>query len=206
GRWVRILFAYGCRGQLDPGEMKPAQPEGIRGPFKPIRTSNPAIDICEHLPRTARWMHRLATVRSLTHEWPIHGVAYALTGMGRTDLAMETNERDPRHWPYFGSVVDYVDRMRATSPPGEDPPRTLIRPHPFGRPGPQPHWLGARWAPVATSWEGKSTGADPYGQGRENPYGGISPDTRFRFMEKSSAEITLDRMDRRRSLLAQMDA
>jgi hypothetical protein len=30
--------------------MKPEAPEEIRGPLKPIRTSNPSIDMCEHMP------------------------------------------------------------------------------------------------------------------------------------------------------------
>src|SRR5439155_5149578 len=150
---VLILFLYGSPGQLDTWDMKPDAPEGIRGPFKPIRTSNPSIDICEHMPRTAKWMHRVATVRTMTHDYPIHGVAFALTGRGETDLAMETNTRDPRHWPYFGSVVDYVDTQarQRQGRPGGDLPNNVILPHRFHRPGPQPHWLGARWAPVVTS-------------------------------------------------------
>jgi uncharacterized protein DUF1501 len=206
---VLILFLYGSPGQLDTWDMKPDAPEDIRGPFKPIRTSNPSIDICEHLPRMAKWMHRLSTVRSVTHEYPIHCVSFALTGMANTDLARETNTRDPRHWPYFGSVVDYVDTMarRKGGQPDAPIPNNLILPHRFGRPGPQPHWLGSRWAPIFSSWEGKSTGADPYGQGRENPYGGISPETRFQFMPGDQAkEITLDRLNRRQSILQQLDA
>jgi hypothetical protein len=206
---VLILFLYGSPGQLDTWDMKPEAPEGIRGPFKPIRTSNPSLEICEHMPRVAHWMHRVATVRTMTHAYPIHGVAYALTGRGETDLAMETNPRDPRHWPYFGSVVDYVESMarRRRGEPGGDLPNNVLLPHRFGRPGPQPQWLGAGWAPAVTSWTGKPTGEDPYGQGRENPYGGITPETRFRFTERSPGEeITLDRLQRRRSLLDQLDA
>jgi len=203
---VLILFLYGSPSQLETWDMKPEAPSGIRGPFRPIRTSNPGIDICEHLPRMARWMHRVATVRTMTHEYPIHGVSFALTGMGDTDLARETNTRDPRHWPYFGSVVDYVDsRGRSAAVP--ECPANIILPHRFSRPGPQPHWLGTRWAPVVSSWEGKSTGADPYGQGRENPYGGISPETRFQFVPGRSARgITLDRLSRRQSLVDQLDS
>src|SRR5439155_4295944 len=106
---VLILFLYGSPGQLDTWDMKPDAPEEIRGPFKPIRTSNPGIDICEHMPRVAKWMHRVTTVRTMTHTYPNHGVAFSLTGTGRTDLPMETNSQDPRHWPFFGSVVDYLE-------------------------------------------------------------------------------------------------
>jgi hypothetical protein len=205
---VLILFLYGSPSQLETWDMKPDAPQDIRGPFKPIRTSNSSIEICEHLPRMAKWMHRVATVRTMTHDSPIHGVAFSLTGMGRTDLALETNTRDPRHWPYFGSVVDYVDTMerRRRGVPDAPIPNNLILPHRFKRPGPQAHWLGSAWSPVVASWEGRSTGADPYGQGRENPYGGITPETKFHFMPGNTArEITLDRLSRRRSLLEQFD-
>ncbi|MFN3649525.1 MAG: DUF1501 domain-containing protein [Armatimonadota bacterium] len=205
---VLILFLYGSPGQVDTWDMKPDAPEDIRGPFKPIRTSNPSIDICEHLPKMAKWMHRVATVRSVTHEYPIHCVSYALTGMATTDLARETNTRDPRHWPYFGSVVDYLDtEARRKQGLADSPvPNNIILPHRFRRPGPQPHWLGSGWAPVEASWEGKSTGEDPYGQGRENPYGGISPDTKFHFMPGSTArDLTLDRLSRRAGILQQFD-
>jgi hypothetical protein len=204
---VLILFLYGSPGQVDTWDMKPDAPEDIRGPFKPIRTSNPSIDICEHMPRTAKWMHRVSTVRTMTHEHPIHGVAFSLTGTGRTDLAMETNNEDPRHWPYFGSVIDYVEsevpaakRKRAT-----DMPQNFILPHRMGRPGTTAQWLGQGWAPAVTSWVGKSTGEDPYGQGRENPYGGITPETRFQLMEAGSKDVTLDRLKQRLSLMEQLD-
>ncbi len=207
---VLLLFLYGSPPQLDTWDMKPDAPEDIRGPFKPIRTSNPAIDICEHFPRMAKWMHRVATVRTLTHEYPIHCASYALTGMGVTDLARETNPRDLRHWPYFGSVVEYVDTQERQREglPASNLPNNIVLPHRFNRPGPQPHWLGAKWAPVVTSWEGKSTGADPYGQRRENPYGGISPETRFQFVPSTQGgpQLTLDRLSRRQSLLQQFDA
>lgn len=205
---VIILFLYGSPSQLETWDMKPDAPEQIRGPFKPIRTSNPSIDISEHLPRMAKWMNRVSTVRTVTHEWPIHGVAFSLTGTGRTDLAMETNPRDPRHWPYFGSVIDYVETMerRRQGQPERTIPTNIYLPHRFGRPGPQPQWLGTSWAPVISSWEGKSTGADPYGQGRENPYGGISPDTRFHFMAgKQATGLSVDRLNRRHSLIEQFD-
>jgi hypothetical protein len=156
----------------------------------------------------AKWMHRLTTVRTLTHDYPIHGVAFSLTGTGRTDLAMETNTRDTRHWPYFGSVVDYIDTQarRKAGHPDAPIPNNLILPHRFRRPGPQPQWLGSGWAPVTASWEGKSTGEDPYGQGRENPYGGITPDTKFHFMPGNvSRNITVDRLSRRQTLMEQFD-
>ena len=62
----------------------------------------------------------------MTHPYPEHGVAYAVSGIPTYTPALETRPRDPRHWPFIGSVVDYLDgngptpatdrRCRATSP------------------------------------------------------------------------------------------
>ncbi len=51
-----MLMLVGGPSQLDTWDMKPDAPEEIRGPFKPIRTSNPSIEICEHMPRLAAMM------------------------------------------------------------------------------------------------------------------------------------------------------
>ena len=48
------------------------------------------------------------------HDAPVSPHGWRLpTGTGdRRRHGLET--RDPRHWPYFGSVVEYLDRQRAT--------------------------------------------------------------------------------------------
>ena len=65
------------------------------------------------LPRMAGVMDRVTVVRSVTHPYPLHCVAYTTSGIPDYDVSLETRPRDPRHWPYIGSVVDYVDRRRA---------------------------------------------------------------------------------------------
>src|SRR5579864_3192205 len=62
-----LLFLVGGPSQLDTFDPKPDAPENVRGPFRPIRTSVPGIDLCEHLTRTAARTHRIAIVRSLHH-------------------------------------------------------------------------------------------------------------------------------------------
>ena len=42
----------------------------------------------------SRVMDRVTVVRSMTHPYPIHGVAYAMTGVPAIDVAMELNPRD----------------------------------------------------------------------------------------------------------------
>lgn len=58
------LFMVGSPGHLDTWDMKPDAPEDIRGKFKPISTSVPGTQICEHFPRMARVMDRVALIRA----------------------------------------------------------------------------------------------------------------------------------------------
>src|SRR6516225_8457047 len=105
-----LLYLYGAPSQLETFDMKPDAPVEIRGELKPIRSRLPGLDVCELLPNAARVMDRVTVLRSLTHPYPIHGVAYALTGVPQIDIPMELNPRDSRHWPFIGSVVDYLGR------------------------------------------------------------------------------------------------
>src|SRR5579859_7643470 len=63
-----LLFLVGGPSQLDTFDLKPDAPENVRGPFRPIRTNVPGIDICEHLPRTAAMADKFAIVRSVYHD------------------------------------------------------------------------------------------------------------------------------------------
>ena len=69
-------------------------------------------DVCELFPNMAKVMDRTTVIRSLTHPYPLHGVAFALTGVPAIEVQMELAPHDPRHWPYFGSVVEYVEEQK----------------------------------------------------------------------------------------------
>lgn len=62
-----IIFLNGGPSHLDMWDMKPAAPDGIRGEFKPIESSLSGVQVCEHLPRLAKHMHRATLVRSMHH-------------------------------------------------------------------------------------------------------------------------------------------
>ena len=51
---VIFLFMAGAPSQLDTFDMKPEAPSEIRGPFKPIDTASPDINISEIFPLHAR--------------------------------------------------------------------------------------------------------------------------------------------------------
>ena len=105
-----LLFLYGSPSQLEFADMKPDAPVEIRGELKSIRSSLPGCDVCELLPHTSRVMHQVTVVRSMTHKYPIHGVAYATTGVPEIDVAMELSPHDARHWPFIGSVVAHLEQ------------------------------------------------------------------------------------------------
>src|SRR5262245_50232665 len=61
------IFLSGGLSQQDSFDLKPDAPSEIRGEFKPVATTVPGVQICEHLPRLAARAHLWSLVRSLTH-------------------------------------------------------------------------------------------------------------------------------------------
>ena len=59
-RSMILVFLTGGLSHLDSLDMKPDAPEGIRGEFRPIATSVPGIQFCEHLPGLAARADKLA--------------------------------------------------------------------------------------------------------------------------------------------------
>ena len=79
-----VLFMWGGPAHQDTWDMKPGAPAEYRGNFKPIATTVPGLQICEHLPRLARKAHKLTVIRSMTHNDVDHTTSthFLLTGRG----------------------------------------------------------------------------------------------------------------------------
>ncbi len=214
-----LLFLYGSPSQLETFDPKPDAPEQVRGELKSIASRVPGLDVCELLPRMAGVMDKTTVIRTVSHPFPLHGVAFATTGIPRIDAPMELNPRDPAHWPYIGSVVDYVDAQKRRGAPEQAVPRNLALPWAFSsqrvgevaRAGPYGGFLGQAWDPIFTEYDGqatrtsKKTLADKVWEDLE-PYRGVTPETRLRLgsVTNLGPTLTLDRLDRRRSLLDQI--
>jgi len=188
-----LLYLYGAPSQLETFDLKPDAPTDVRSQFKPIATSVPGLHICEHLPLTARLMHHTTLVRSMSHPYNIHSAAYTLTGVPKTDIPMELNPRDGRHWPFFGSVLDYL-RPRGAGRPNIPcnvalPWRFSTRSEPFRRGGPYGGFLGAGYDPVWAEFHGDAPKTDPYL--------GITRQGRFQF-GLPGPTVDLDRLTRHR--------
>src|SRR5205814_563309 len=102
-----FIFYYGGPSHLDTFDPKPKAPAEVRGEYRTIATNVPGIRVCEHLPRTARVMDRLALVRSLHHPMRNHNSAAAEVFTGRTPAGgdQELLTDDPRSVPNIGSAV-----------------------------------------------------------------------------------------------------
>jgi len=213
-----LLHLYGSPSQIETYDMKPDAPLEIRGELRPIRSTVPGLDVCEFLPNLARVMDRTTVVRSMTHPYPVHGVAYALTGVPQIDVSMELNQHDPRHWPFVGSVVDYLTQKKSGS--NGLVPHNIALPFPFSskragevpRAGPYAAFLGGDYNPVWTEFHGEGTRKvlkTLQGQKLEvlEPYVGIGPESRFELSTSTElpVDMTLDRLNRRRSLVEQFD-
>ena len=117
-----LINLVGGPSQLDTWDIKPDAPDTIRGPFQPIKTNVPGIEICEHFPRMATMANRYAIVRSVHHDAaPIHEAGHQLMQTGRLF-------REGQEYPHFGSVLSAV---RGPS----EVPQFVILPTPLGHTG-----------------------------------------------------------------------
>ena len=62
---IIMVYMAGAPPHQDMYDLKMDAPAEIRGPFQPIRTNVPGIDICEHLPRMAKVMDKLVPLRAV---------------------------------------------------------------------------------------------------------------------------------------------
>ncbi|MCH7493945.1 DUF1501 domain-containing protein, partial [bacterium] len=200
-------------------DPKPDAPREVRGELGAISTSVPGVQIGELLPQTARIIDRVTIVRSMTHPYPLHASAFTLTSIPTINVPLQMSPRDPRHWPFIGSVVDYLaDQRGEPAPPiarniGLPWRLSSRRAYAAGdNAGPYGAWLGRAYDPLWTDFEGKGTRVSTYTFDNKtircnDPYGPLEPDCRFGLAADATLPdgVTLDRLNRRRSLLEQFD-
>jgi uncharacterized protein (DUF1501 family) len=108
-----LLFMWGGPAQQDTWDLKPDAPAEFRGEFRPIATTVPGLRICEHLPRLADRAHRLALIRSMTHNDVDHTSATHLLLTGRPNPRGQLGD----DWPNYGAVMARLGRGQGVLPP-----------------------------------------------------------------------------------------
>jgi len=114
-----LFFMEGGPSHIDLWDMKPKAPDQIRGPLRPIPTSLPGFDVCEHLPRLAKVSDRLTVVRSVTHRIVDHNAAsyYILCGQLPLRDGQLIRGPSPSNAPPFGSVLAKLRPIDQPLPP-----------------------------------------------------------------------------------------
>ncbi|MGD9645965.1 MAG: DUF1501 domain-containing protein [Pirellulales bacterium] len=122
-RSVIMIFNLGAPSQLDTWDMKPAAPAEVRGPFQPITTTSPEIQISEIFPRMARHADKFSLVRSCYHTAAaVHDTGHQMMQTGRLFTGGINT-------PHAGCVTSYLLGRRT------DLPAHVLLPEPMGRTG-----------------------------------------------------------------------
>ncbi len=102
-----LFFMEGGPSQIDLWDMKPGAPQNVRGPYEPIATSLPGMQLCEHLPLLARQMHHVSVVRSVSHTIVDHNASsyFMLTGQVPLRDSQLIRGSSPSNAPPYGSVL-----------------------------------------------------------------------------------------------------
>jgi len=136
-----MIILVGGPSQLDTWDPKPKAPAEIRGPFKPIATKAPGMEISEIFPKMAKHADKYSLIRSCYHTaTAVHDTGYQMMQSGRLFTGGIEH-------PHIGCVLGYEKGQR-----GEVPAHVLL-PRPIGRTGgnlPHGHsagYLGKQYDP-----------------------------------------------------------
>jgi uncharacterized protein (DUF1501 family) len=137
-----MLFLVGGPSQIDTWDPKPKAPAEVRGPFQPIKTSAPGMEIAEIFPKMAKHADKFSLIRSVYHTaTAVHDTGHQMMQTGRLFTGGIEH-------PHAGCVLSYLKGQR-----GEVPAHVLM-PKPIGRTGGNlPHgqnagYLGKQYDPL----------------------------------------------------------
>jgi hypothetical protein len=196
---VIMLYLHGGAPTQDMFDMKPAAPVEIRGEFSPIATNVPGIDICEHLPRMARWMHRAAVLRGVYHRSGCHIENPSFSGY---EPPPGNGQPLPDNVPpSMGSVCEFL------KPADDRRPAYVHLPVPLAfkgvGSGPGAGFLGRRYDPLLTSATPTvDEGTDVKNRAHPPQIRGVPRLSDSQLIDG----LSLERLNRRKSLLAELGA
>lgn len=118
-----MIFNLGAPSQIDTWDMKPDAPREIRGPFKPIKTNNPDIQISEIFPLHAKIADKFSLVRSCYHTAAaVHDTGHQMMQTGRLFTGGINT-------PHAGCALEFLKGRRT------ELPAHVILPEPMGSTG-----------------------------------------------------------------------
>ena len=102
---VILLWQNGGPSHLETYDLKPNAVREIRGPFSPIKTNVPGMELCELLPMHAKIADKFTLIRSCSHNYAGHndGIPVMMSGYPNWD----ESKNESVH-PEIGAVVSRV--------------------------------------------------------------------------------------------------
>ena len=88
----------GGPSHIDTFDLKPDAPDTHRGPFRPIKTNVPGVEISEHLPKLAQCADKFAVLRGVSHTLAAHDLGTKYLNSGNRPLPS-------LDFPGYGAVV-----------------------------------------------------------------------------------------------------
>ena len=196
-----ILFnLLGGPSHMDMFDLKPHAPKEVRGEFTPIDTSLSGLQICEHLPNTAKLMHKATLIRTITHSYNSHDPLPIMTGFTDGNARLPAQPTDP---PDIGAICQYLE-MGSPELPGA----VCMPCYPgwgqesYHRGGPYGGFLGSQYDPLFSICNPKF-GREP----KVKDYEPVMPigEPMMPALDALS-EMSSERFNRRRSILEQFDS
>jgi hypothetical protein len=132
-----VLWMSGGPSHMDTWDLKPESQNG--GEFKPLKTSAPGIEICQHLPTVAKQMKHLSVIRSLVTNEGSHERGRVLMHTARAPSVVVS-------YPSIGAVAAHELSAKDVSLPA------FIS---IGRPADGPGFLGMNYAPFTVQNPGQ---------------------------------------------------
>ena len=144
---IIMIYLPGGPPHQDMFDIKEDAPQEIRGEFKPISTKVPGIRICEHLPRVAAMMDKVAVIRSMVGAEDNHYDYQCMTGR------LKRGE-PPGGWPSIGSVISKLQGSTDAGVPPFVGLEPVMQHKPYNASG--PGFLGIGCRSFRPAGEGKS--------------------------------------------------
>lgn len=139
---IIMVFLAGGPPHQDMFDLKMNAPAEIRGEYRPIATNVPGLEICEHMPRLAAMMDKVAVIRTMVGAHGNHSAGQCLTGYTDTLSQIQGGR------PSLGAILS---KLRGPVEPSV-PPFVGLSPkmghHPWSNPG-DPGYLGMAHSPFS---------------------------------------------------------
>lgn len=109
GKSAIFIYLDGGQAHQDSWDLKPEGGD-TAGEFRPIRTTIPELQVCEHMPRLAQLAHRYVVLRGVRDAIGVHGRGMSFVRSGN-------RPRESLQYPDIGSVM----AKEFAAPPGVPP-------------------------------------------------------------------------------------